>query len=149
MIAIPRDSQNNNRQRSYAFITFVHRSSVEYAINIYEGTKLFHRSLTLRKKCKSGTKVHNQSTMSNINSRVPRQHQNTFNPDQNQESRSERYRQTMFNQFVSSLHGMVTSQQGQLQNKVNRLQQQRFKPYSRNNDRDNMSSIDRKQPNQG
>ncbi|XP_053695683.1 RNA-binding protein 7 isoform X1 [Sabethes cyaneus] len=52
MVKIPKD--NDKRQRSYAFITYAHAVSVEYAINIFEGTKLFLRPLTLHRKSKNG-----------------------------------------------------------------------------------------------
>ncbi|XP_055551061.1 RNA-binding protein 7 [Wyeomyia smithii] len=52
MVKIPKD--NDKRQRSYAFITYAHAVSVEYAINIFDGTKLFSRPLTLHKKSKNG-----------------------------------------------------------------------------------------------
>uniref|UniRef100_A0A182QRW0 RRM domain-containing protein n=1 Tax=Anopheles farauti TaxID=69004 RepID=A0A182QRW0_9DIPT len=52
-VKIPRDG--DRRQRSYAFITYVHAASVEYAINIFEGTSLFQRQLTLHKKTRNGS----------------------------------------------------------------------------------------------
>ncbi|KFB42357.1 AGAP002256-PA-like protein [Anopheles sinensis] len=51
-VKIPRDS--DKRQRSYAFITYVHACSVEYAIRIFEGSALFKRQLTLHRKTRNG-----------------------------------------------------------------------------------------------
>lgn len=51
-VKIPRDA--DRRQRSYAFITFQHAASVEYAMNIFEGTALLQRPLTLHRKTRSG-----------------------------------------------------------------------------------------------
>uniref|UniRef100_A0A182PS59 RRM domain-containing protein n=1 Tax=Anopheles epiroticus TaxID=199890 RepID=A0A182PS59_9DIPT len=51
-VKIPRDG--DRRQRNYAFITFVHACSVEYAINIFDGTVLFQRPLTLHRKNRNG-----------------------------------------------------------------------------------------------
>ncbi|XP_049531443.1 RNA-binding protein 7 [Anopheles darlingi] len=51
-VKIPRDS--DRRQRSYAFITYVHACSVEYAIKLFEGTSLYQRKLTLHKKQRNG-----------------------------------------------------------------------------------------------
>ncbi|XP_035777908.1 RNA-binding protein 7-like [Anopheles albimanus] len=51
-VKIPRDS--DRRQRSYAFITYVHECSVEYAIKLFEGTSLYQRKLTLHKKQRNG-----------------------------------------------------------------------------------------------
>ncbi|XP_052867491.1 RNA-binding protein 7 [Anopheles cruzii] len=51
-VKIPRDS--DRRQRSYAFITYVHPCSVDYAINLFEGTALFQRKLTLHRKIRNG-----------------------------------------------------------------------------------------------
>uniref|UniRef100_A0A182K8X9 RRM domain-containing protein n=1 Tax=Anopheles christyi TaxID=43041 RepID=A0A182K8X9_9DIPT len=51
-VKIPRDA--DRRQRSYAFITFAHACSVEYAMDIFEGTALFQRTLTLHRKNRNG-----------------------------------------------------------------------------------------------
>lgn len=65
-VKIPRDG--DRRQRSYAFITYVHADSVEYAINIFEGTSLFQRPLTLHKKTRNGA---NPATSPQINFNHP------------------------------------------------------------------------------
>uniref|UniRef100_A0A182IQ61 Uncharacterized protein n=1 Tax=Anopheles atroparvus TaxID=41427 RepID=A0A182IQ61_ANOAO len=51
-VTIPRDS--DRRQRSYAFVTYLHACSVEYAMKIFEGTTLFKRPLTLHRKNRNG-----------------------------------------------------------------------------------------------
>nr|XP_040228497.1 RNA-binding protein 7 [Anopheles coluzzii] len=51
-VKIPRDA--DRRQRNYAFITFAHVCSVEYAMDIFEGTALFQRTLTLHRKNRNG-----------------------------------------------------------------------------------------------
>uniref|UniRef100_A0A182MGZ2 RRM domain-containing protein n=1 Tax=Anopheles culicifacies TaxID=139723 RepID=A0A182MGZ2_9DIPT len=62
-VKIPRDA--DRRQRSYAFITFQHACSVEYAINIFEGTALLQRPLTLHRKTRSGSNA--SSAQTNLN----------------------------------------------------------------------------------
>ncbi|XP_021712243.1 RNA-binding protein 7-like [Aedes aegypti] len=52
MVKIPQDK--DKRPRSFAFITFAHGASVEYAMNIFDGTRLFNRQLTIHKKSKNG-----------------------------------------------------------------------------------------------
>lgn len=50
-VKIPRDA--NGRQRSYAFITYTHACSVEYAIGIFQGTSLLQRHLSLDRKTRN------------------------------------------------------------------------------------------------
>ncbi|XP_050070816.1 RNA-binding protein 7 [Anopheles maculipalpis] len=50
-VKIPRDG--NGRQRSYAFITYTHACSVEYAIGIFQGTSLLQRHLSLDRKTRN------------------------------------------------------------------------------------------------
>lgn len=64
-VKIPRDA--DRRQRSYAFITFQHACSVEYAINIFEGTALLQRPLTLHRKTSSGSNANNALAQTNFN----------------------------------------------------------------------------------
>ncbi|XP_053658278.1 RNA-binding protein 7 [Anopheles marshallii] len=64
-IKIPRDA--DRRQRSYAFITFQHACSVEYAMNIFEGTALLQRPLTLHRKARNGSNASNALAQTNFN----------------------------------------------------------------------------------
>ncbi|XP_047988394.1 RNA-binding protein 7 [Leguminivora glycinivorella] len=45
-VRIPRD--RDGRQKNFAFITYCHEVSVPYAMNLFRGTALFHRTLTLQ-----------------------------------------------------------------------------------------------------
>ncbi|XP_047530728.1 RNA-binding protein 7 [Vanessa atalanta] len=45
-VKMPRD--RDGRHRSFAFITYCHEVSVPYAISLFRGTALFHRTLTLQ-----------------------------------------------------------------------------------------------------
>lgn len=47
-VRIPRD--RDGRQKNFAFITYSHEVSVPYAINLFRGTSLFHRSLSLESR---------------------------------------------------------------------------------------------------
>ncbi|KAG7306392.1 hypothetical protein JYU34_009022 [Plutella xylostella] len=49
-VTIPRD--RDGRQKNFAFVTFCHDVSVPYAIQLFRGTSLFHRTLTLQ--CRAG-----------------------------------------------------------------------------------------------
>ncbi|KAL1404740.1 hypothetical protein pipiens_005242 [Culex pipiens pipiens] len=81
LVKIPRD--NEKRQRSYAFITYGHAASVEYAIEIFEGTKLFQRPLTLHKKSKNGP---NPAASPKVNFNSNQRGQQQFqNQNQNQQ----------------------------------------------------------------
>uniref|UniRef100_A0A182RH53 RRM domain-containing protein n=1 Tax=Anopheles funestus TaxID=62324 RepID=A0A182RH53_ANOFN len=64
-VKIPRDG--DRRQRSYAFITFAHACSVEYALNIFEGTALLQRPLTLHRKTRNGPNASTTLTQTNFN----------------------------------------------------------------------------------
>ncbi|XP_055608340.1 RNA-binding protein 7-like [Uranotaenia lowii] len=149
MVKIPRDPQNPKRQRSYAFITYAHSASIEYAINIYEGTKLFQRPLTLHRKSRNGP---NQGASPRVNNngtpnqnRGPHQQHNQ-SPNQQQQQSPGGYNgslqldqnqfgggfnQAMFNQMLASLQGMRDTNmqmmgqlpQGHHQNKMNRSHQ--------------------------
>ncbi|XP_068632644.1 RNA-binding protein 7 [Battus philenor] len=48
-VRIPRD--RDGRQKNFAFITYCHDVSVPYAIQLFRGTALFHRTLSLQ--CRS------------------------------------------------------------------------------------------------
>ncbi|KAF9794152.1 hypothetical protein SFRURICE_009529 [Spodoptera frugiperda] len=47
-VRIPRD--RDGRQKNFAFITYCHEVSVPYALNLFRGTSLFHRTLTLQSR---------------------------------------------------------------------------------------------------
>ncbi|PZC85091.1 RNA-binding protein 7 [Helicoverpa armigera] len=47
-VRIPRD--RDGRQKNFAFVTYCHEVSVPYAINLFRGTSLFHRTLTLQSR---------------------------------------------------------------------------------------------------
>lgn len=47
-VRIARD--RDGRQRNFAFITYRHEVSVPYAINLFRGTALFHRTLSLQSR---------------------------------------------------------------------------------------------------
>ncbi|CAD0199692.1 unnamed protein product [Chrysodeixis includens] len=47
-VRIPRD--RDRRQKNFAFITYCHEVSVPYAINLFRGTSLFHRTLSLQSR---------------------------------------------------------------------------------------------------
>ncbi|XP_052888622.1 RNA-binding protein 7 [Anopheles moucheti] len=64
-VKIPRDA--DRRQRNYAFITFQHACSVEYAMNIFEGTALLQRPLTLHRKTRNGSNANNALSQTNFN----------------------------------------------------------------------------------
>ncbi|XP_058455023.1 RNA-binding protein 7 [Malaya genurostris] len=145
MVKIPKD--NDKRQRSYAFITYAHAVSVEYAIDIFEGTKLFQRPLTLHKKTKNGA---NSNASPRMNQRG-QQHQNQ--QGEKNDTGGAFSMATMSPGTVNQMIGMMAQmhpqalaglgqlQQDQIQNKMNRNdnwshhqhKQQYQKPYSRDN----------------
>ncbi|XP_058822198.1 RNA-binding protein 7 [Topomyia yanbarensis] len=144
MVKIPKD--NDKRQRSYAFITYAHAASVEYAIDIFEGTKLFQRPLTLHKKSKNGA---NSSASPRMNQRGQQQQHQNQQAGQGEGSGMFAMA-TMSPGAVNKMMGMMAQmnpqvlaglgqlQQNQLQNKMNRndgrshhQQHQHQKPYSR------------------
>ncbi|KAL2746042.1 splicing regulator RBM11 [Vespula maculifrons] len=45
-VAIPRD--RDGKQRTYGFITYKHVSSVSYALDLFNGTKLFNRTINMK-----------------------------------------------------------------------------------------------------
>lgn len=45
-VAQPKDK--DGRARAFAFITYIHAISVPYAVNVFQGTELFNRVLTIR-----------------------------------------------------------------------------------------------------
>lgn len=45
-VRIPKD--RDGRQKNFAFVTYCHEVSVPYAINLFRGTSLFHRTLSLQ-----------------------------------------------------------------------------------------------------
>ncbi|XP_075974569.1 uncharacterized protein LOC142975539 [Anticarsia gemmatalis] len=45
-VRIPKD--RDGRQKTFAFITFCHEVSVPYAMNLFRGTSLFHRPISLQ-----------------------------------------------------------------------------------------------------
>ncbi|KAJ8721660.1 hypothetical protein PYW07_002435 [Mythimna separata] len=47
-VRIPRD--RDGRQKNFAFITYCHEVSVPYALNLFRGTSLFHRTLSLQSR---------------------------------------------------------------------------------------------------
>ncbi|XP_032515137.2 RNA-binding protein 7 [Danaus plexippus] len=47
-VIIPKDK--DGRQKNFAFITYCHEVSVPYAINLFRGTALFHRTLLLQNR---------------------------------------------------------------------------------------------------
>ncbi|XP_045447266.1 RNA-binding protein 7 [Melitaea cinxia] len=49
-VKIPRD--RDGRLRGFAFITYCHEVSVPYALNLFRGTALFHRTLSLQARGK-------------------------------------------------------------------------------------------------
>lgn len=151
MVKIPRD--NEKRQRSYAFITYAHAVSVEYAINIYNGTRLFNRQLTIHEKSRNGPnsgspKVNNNSPQQNRGQQQQQHQGNDGNmPNMGQLSFANmnpevtyQMMQGMINQMnQQALAGMSHMQQNALQNKMNRndrqQQQHQQKPYSRDRER--------------
>lgn len=50
-VRIPQD--RDGRQKNFAFITFRHEVSVPYAINLFRGTALYHKTLSLQ--CRAST----------------------------------------------------------------------------------------------
>lgn len=127
MVKIPKD--NDKRQRSYAFITYAHAISVEYAINIFDGTKLFLRPLTLHKKTKNGANSSN-SPSGNARNQAGGITDANMSPGMMMAMIVQRNQQKMF--------GMLEQmQQHSLHNKMNRNdsrpqhQPNHQKPYSR------------------
>lgn len=47
-VRIPRD--RDGRQKNFAFITYCHEVSVPYALNLFRGTSLYHRTLSLQSR---------------------------------------------------------------------------------------------------
>ncbi|KAI5639948.1 RNA recognition motif domain-containing protein [Phthorimaea operculella] len=47
-VRIPRD--RDGRQKNFAFITYCHEVSVPYAISLFRGTALFHKTLSLQSR---------------------------------------------------------------------------------------------------
>lgn len=47
-VSIPKN--RNGKQRRYAFVTYKHPSSVSYALRLFNGTKLFNRCLSMRRR---------------------------------------------------------------------------------------------------
>lgn len=72
-ISIPK---RDGKQCPFAFVTFKHKLSVEYALSLFDGTKLFNRVLTLKER--NGNKQQQQQG----NSRME-QMPNQLNPFQN------------------------------------------------------------------
>ncbi|XP_065078798.1 RNA-binding protein 7 [Ochlerotatus camptorhynchus] len=156
MVKIPRDT--DKRQRSYAFITYTHAVSVNYAIKIYDGTRLFNRQLTIHKKSRNGPnsgspKVNNNSPQQNRGQQQQQHQGNEGNmPNIGQLSfagMSPGAMNQMMQGMISQLSqqalagmGQGHMQQNALQNKMNRndrqqqqQQQHQQKPYSRDRDR--------------
>ncbi|XP_049868093.1 RNA-binding protein 7 [Pectinophora gossypiella] len=51
-VRIARD--RDGRQKNFAFITYCHEVSVPYAINLFRGTALFHKTLSLQSRGRMG-----------------------------------------------------------------------------------------------
>lgn len=47
-VRIPKD--RDGRQKNFAFITYCHEVSVPYAINLFRGTALYHKTLSLQSR---------------------------------------------------------------------------------------------------
>ncbi|XP_015599137.1 splicing regulator RBM11 [Cephus cinctus] len=47
-VSIPKD--RNGKQRTYGFVTFKHIDSVAYALDLFDGTTLFDRTLSMKKR---------------------------------------------------------------------------------------------------
>ncbi|KAJ2949975.1 hypothetical protein O0L34_g11302 [Tuta absoluta] len=47
-VRIPRD--RDGRQKNFAFITYCHEVSIPYAISLFRGTALFHKTLSLQSR---------------------------------------------------------------------------------------------------
>lgn len=52
-VRIPKD--RDGRQKNFAFITYCHEVSVPYALNLFRGTSLFHRTLSLQSRARMVT----------------------------------------------------------------------------------------------
>ncbi|KAF9409920.1 hypothetical protein HW555_010852 [Spodoptera exigua] len=52
-VRIARD--RDGRQKNFAFITYCHEVSVPYALNLFRGTSLFHRTLSLQSRGRTVT----------------------------------------------------------------------------------------------
>lgn len=168
MVKIPQDK--DKRPRSFAFITYAHGASVEYAMNIFDGTRLFNRQLTIHKKSKNGQnagspKVNNPQPNRGQHQQQQQQQQQMMNlgnmPNLTQLQFANmspmamtQMMQGMINQLSQqTLANMGHMPQNMQQNKMNRndrqQQHQQQKPYSRDNrgggdrDRDNYSGRDR------
>lgn len=144
MVKIPKD--NEKRQRSYAFITYAHAVSVEYAINIFEGTKLFQRALTLHKKTKNGPnpaaspKVNFNSNQQQHRGNSQQNHQQTArghtgNTGQSNNKSNDdifaKIQGMVANMNKQTLAGLGHAQQNPLLTKMTRQNQHHHKPYSR------------------
>ncbi|XP_055634972.1 RNA-binding protein 7 [Toxorhynchites rutilus septentrionalis] len=102
MVKIPRD--NDKRPRSYAFITYAHAASVEYAIDIFEGTKLFQRPLTLHKKSKNNS---NSSASPKGNFNNNNQQQNRGQQRHSNDKGQFNISPNMMNQMMTNVKEMV------------------------------------------
>ncbi|XP_021706925.1 RNA-binding protein 7-like [Aedes aegypti] len=168
MVKIPQDK--DKRPRSFAFITFAHGASVEYAMNIFDGTRLFNRQLTIHKKSKNGQnagspKVNNpQQNRGQQQQQQQQQHQqmnlgNMPNLAQMQFANmspgamTQMMMQGMINQLSQQvLANMGNMPQNMQQNKMNRndrQQHQQQKPYSRERDRDRGDNFSGRDRNEG
>ncbi|XP_062556003.1 RNA-binding protein 7 [Armigeres subalbatus] len=160
MVKIPQDK--DKRPRSFAFITYTHGASVEYAINIFDGTRLFNRQLTLHKKSKNGQNAGSPKVNNPQQNRggQPQQQSPGNMPNLGQlqfANMSPGAMNHMMQGMLNQLSQQVLANMGHVpqhmqQNKMNRndrQQHQQQKPYNRDRgdrgerDRDNYSNRDR------
>ncbi|KAH8284483.1 hypothetical protein KR044_006430, partial [Drosophila immigrans] len=52
---IPLD--NTGRQRNFGFVTYQHRSAVQFAVELYQGLELFQKKVTIRQQCPDKPKL--------------------------------------------------------------------------------------------